>query len=139
MRIAYVLTSLGIGGAERQALALAERVAARSHAVALLVLLGRQPQEWPTTLEPIHIEMRKTPASILAGLWKARCFLRDFQPDIIHSHTFPANIAARLLKVLLPKTAILTTVHNVNEVSRQRMLAYWLTAVVWRLRKSVRR
>jgi glycosyltransferase involved in cell wall biosynthesis len=127
MRIAYVLTSLGIGGAERQALALAERMAARGHAVALLVLLGRQPQEWPTTLEQIHIEMRKTPASILAGLWKARRFLRDFQPDIIHSHTFPANIAARLLKVLLPKTAILTTVHTVNEGSRLRMLAYRLT------------
>src|SRR5271157_1961056 len=127
MRIAYVLTSLGIGGAERQALTLAERMAARGHTVAFLVLLDSQPQEWPTTLEPIHIEMRKTPASILAGLWKARRILRDFQPDIIHSHTYPANIAARLLKVLLPKTPILSTVHTVNEGSRQRMLAYRLT------------
>jgi len=127
MRIAYVLTSLGIGGAERQALALAERMAARGHAVALLVLLGRKPEEWPTTLEPIHVEMRKTPAGILAGLWKARRILRDFQPDIIHSHTYPANIAARLLKVLLPKTAVLSTVHNVQECSWQRMMAYRLT------------
>ena len=48
MRIAYILTSLGVGGAERQALALAERMAARGHEVSLLVLRGRQPQEWAT-------------------------------------------------------------------------------------------
>src|ERR1039457_1898857 len=60
MRIVYLLTSLGVGGAERQALALAERMAARGHAVALLVLRGRQPEEWPTTLDPVHFNMRRT-------------------------------------------------------------------------------
>ena len=34
MRIVYVLTSLGMGGAERQALAQAERMAERGHSVA---------------------------------------------------------------------------------------------------------
>ena len=51
MRIAYVLTSLGFGGAERQVVALAERMAARGHAVSLVVLLPRQSEEWPTTLD----------------------------------------------------------------------------------------
>ena len=41
MRIAYMLTSLGIGGAERQVIALAERMAARGHAVVLIVLKPR--------------------------------------------------------------------------------------------------
>ena len=95
MRIAYVLTSLGMGGAERQVVALAERMAARGHAVALLVLRSCQTEEWPTTLEPIRLDMSRNPASILAGLWKARHFLRDFHPDLIHSHTYPANMAAR--------------------------------------------
>ena len=40
MRIAYMLTSLGIGGAERQVVALAERMAARGHDVLLIVLQG---------------------------------------------------------------------------------------------------
>jgi len=130
MRIAYVLTSLGVGGAERQALALAERMAARGHAVALLVLRGSQPEEWTTTLAPkciVYLEMRKTPASILAGLWKARRFLRDFQPDLIHSNTFPANMAARLLKISFPGAAVLSTIHNVYEGHWPRMLAYRLT------------
>ena len=64
------------------------------------MLRGRQPEEWPTTLEVIRLDMRRNPASILAGLWKARRFLRDFQPDLIHSHTYPANMAARLFKIM---------------------------------------
>lgn len=39
MRIAYLLTSLGIGGAEKQVIALAERMALRGHAVVILTLL----------------------------------------------------------------------------------------------------
>jgi glycosyltransferase involved in cell wall biosynthesis len=71
--------------------------------------------------------MRKSPISILAGLAKARGFLRDFQPDMIHSHTFPANMAARLLKILHSGTAVFSTIHNVYEGRWPRMLAYRLT------------
>jgi glycosyltransferase involved in cell wall biosynthesis len=70
--------------------------------------------------------MRKAPVSFLAGLLRARRRLRDFQPDLIHSHVFPANMAARLLKILLP-AAVLSTVHNIYEGSWPRMLAYRLT------------
>jgi glycosyltransferase involved in cell wall biosynthesis len=127
MRIAYVLTSLGIGGAERQALSLAERMTARGHAVALIVLRGRHPQEWPTTLDGFRLDMRGNPVSILAGMAKARRFLREFRPDLIHSHTYPANMAARMLKLLIQKAAVLSTIHNVYEGSWPRMLAYRLT------------
>src|ERR1035437_9028271 len=127
MQIAYVLTSLGVGGAERQALALAARMRARGHAVSLLVLRGRQPQEWSTTLDPFCLDMCRTPVSILAGLWKGSRYLRDFQPDLIHSHTYPANMAARLLSISLPETAVLSTIHNVYDGRWPRMLAYRLT------------
>ena len=36
MRIVYVLTSLGVGGAEKQAIALAEQMQLRGHSVAIL-------------------------------------------------------------------------------------------------------
>jgi glycosyltransferase involved in cell wall biosynthesis len=127
MRIAYVLTSLGVGGAERQAVALAERMEARGHTVSLVILRRRRPEEWLTALDLIRLDIHRTPASLLAGLAKARRFLRDFRPDIIHSHTFPANMAARLLKLSFPAVAILSTVHNVYEGSWLRMLAYRLT------------
>ncbi|MGP8269906.1 MAG: glycosyltransferase [Terracidiphilus sp.] len=127
MRIVYVLTSLGMGGAERQALAQAQRMAERGHTVAILVLRSRLDEEWPTKLEAVHLDMRKTPMSTLKGLAQARRFLLEFKPDLLHSHSFHANFVARLLKVLVPGTGVLSTVHNVPEGGWLRMLAYRLT------------
>lgn len=126
MRIVYVLTSLGMGGAERVVLALARRMAQRGHTVALLVLRPPVAEQWPTTLPVVHLEMRKTPVSLLAGLAQARRFLREFRPDLVHSHSFHANIVARLLKGLAPPQVV-STVHNVYEGGWLRMLAYRLT------------
>ncbi len=122
-----MLTSLGVGGAERQAVALAERMAARGHAVSLIVLRGRQPHEWPITLDLVRLDVRKNPTSFMAGLAKARRFLSAFQPDLIHSHTYPANMASRLLKICFPAASVLSTVHSVYEGPWPRMLAYRLT------------
>lgn len=127
MRIVTVLTSLGMGGAEKQALAVAERMAKRGHAVALLVLRPRVAEEWPTTFEPVHLDVRKTPVSVLAGLKRAHRFLREFRPDVIHSHSFHANIFTRLLRIPVPRLAVVSTVHNIYEGGRARMLAYRLT------------
>jgi glycosyltransferase involved in cell wall biosynthesis len=136
MRIAYVLTSLGVGGAERQVVELAERMAARSHAVSLLVLRPRQAEEWPTTIDRVYLDVRKRLGSLLSGFAKGRRFLRAFKPELIHSHVYPANMAARLLHLLYP-APVLSTVHNVYEGSGWRMAAYrvtdplscWTTAV----------
>ncbi len=127
MRIVYVLTSLGMGGAERQALAQAQRMAERGHTVAILVLRSRLDEEWPTKVEVVHLDMCKTPFSFLKGLAQARHFLAEFKPDLLHSHSFHANFVARLLKALVPGTVVLSTVHNAYEGGWLRMLAYRLT------------
>jgi glycosyltransferase involved in cell wall biosynthesis len=140
MRIAYVLTSLGVGGAEGQVVALAERMALRGHAVSLVVLRPRQAEEWPTPLDVVRLEMRKTPTSLFAGLARSSRFLRGFQPDLLHSHTFYANMTARLLHLLAlltvarrgftqrrPVAPVISTIHNIYEGRWPRMLAYRLT------------
>jgi glycosyltransferase involved in cell wall biosynthesis len=127
MRIVTVLTSLGVGGAEKQALAVAERMAKRGHDVALLVLMPRLPQEWPTALPIVHLDIRKNPASVVAGFRRGRRFLRDFRPDVVHSHNFHANLLARLFQIGAPRGVIVSTVHNVYEGGWMRMLAYRLT------------
>src|SRR6476659_7940890 len=115
MRIAYMLTSLGIGGAERQVIALAERISARGHAVVLLVLRPRQPEEWPATADVVHLAMDKSLAGIGSGLAHAHRFLRAFRPDLMHSHTFPANITARMLHLLGSTPRVVSTIHNIYE------------------------
>lgn len=137
MRIVYILTSLGMGGAERLVLALGRSMAARGHTVALLVLRPRLPEEWPTNLDVIHLDMRKTPLSILAAILRGRRFLRKFRPDIVHSHGFHGNIVARIFRLLGAGPAPISTIHNVYEGGRLRMIAYRLTDPLSRLTTAV--
>jgi glycosyltransferase involved in cell wall biosynthesis len=127
MVIVYVLTSLGMGGAERQVLALAERMAARGHGVKLLVLRPQLKEQWPAALPVIHLDMRRTPWSVLKGFSRARRFLRGYRPDLVHGHSFHANLVARLLNGFARRPAVLSTVHNVYEGGLHRMIAYRLT------------
>jgi len=127
MRIVYVLTSLGMGGAERQALALAATMAARGHTVAILVLRPPVAEQWPTFLQVIHLGMRRNLLSFLASMARGRHFLGQFRPDLVHSHSFHANFVARLFKLLNPSLIVLSSVHNIYEGGRSRMFAYRLT------------
>ncbi len=127
VRIVYILTSLGMGGAERQAISIAERVANRGHQVSILVLRPRLREEWTTALPVHHLNMRRTPLSFAVSLLHTRRILRNLRPDLIHSHSFHANIFARLLKLFVPRSVILSTIHNVYEGASGRMLAYRLT------------
>jgi glycosyltransferase involved in cell wall biosynthesis len=127
MRIVYVLTSLGMGGAEKLALALGERMADRGHRPAFLVLRPPVALEWPTSLEVIHLDVRRSPASFLAGLSQARRFVAAFRPDLIHGHCFHANIMSRLLGLFPPRPVVVSTIHNVYEGGWPRMLAYRIT------------
>lgn len=127
MRIVYILTSLGMGGAERQAIAIAERMSARGHAVALLVLRPRLAEEWHTSVDVVYLDILKTPVSFFRGIVRARRFVHGFRPGLIHSHMFHANIFARLLKIIVPEPMVLSSVHNVYEGGWMRMLAYRIT------------
>ncbi len=130
MRIVTVLPSLGVGGAEKQALAVAERMARRGHEVALVALRPRLPEEWPTALPTVYLDIRgvsQDTASLVTGYFRGRRFMRDFRPDLLHSHTFHANLWARLLGAGAPGAPVISTVHNVYEGGWLRMLAYRLT------------
>ncbi len=127
MRIVYMLASLGVGGAEKQALGLAQRMAARGHAVTIVTLLPQASEEWPTALPVICLNLRKNPASLFGALFRARRILREHKPDIIHSHNFHANIFARLASLSSGRPVVISTIHNVYEGGWRRMLAYRLT------------
>jgi glycosyltransferase involved in cell wall biosynthesis len=127
MRIVTVLNSLGMGGAEKLALAVAERMARRGHDVALLALMPRLQEQWPTRLPVVYLDMRKNPVSVAAGFRRGRHFLREFRPDLVHSHSFHANMLARLLAICVPRAVVVSSVHNVYEGGWMRMLAYRVT------------
>jgi glycosyltransferase involved in cell wall biosynthesis len=127
MRIVYVLTSLGMGGAEKQVVALAGRMAERGYTVSMISVMPRKAEEWPAPVEVLYLNLRKTPWSALAGWLRARAFLRDFRPDIVHSHSFHANMLGRLLAMSTSGAVVISTIHNVYEGGMMRMLAYRFT------------
>lgn len=136
MRIVYVLTSLGVGGAERQVLGLAQRMAARGHAVKLFVLLPHG--EADLTADPgggpvgiLHLGMSRRPGGLPSGVVRGFALavreVRRFRPDLIHGNNFHGNILARLLGAALRGVPVVSTIHNVYEGGWPRMLAYRLT------------
>jgi glycosyltransferase involved in cell wall biosynthesis len=127
MRIAYMLTSLGIGGAERQAMGLAERVRASGHAVKVLVLKPPEEEQWPSQVEVVHLNLHKGPLSLVASLARAARVLRQFRPDILHCHNFHGNVFGRMLKPALRNVSVISTIHNVYEGGWPRMTAYKLS------------
>jgi glycosyltransferase involved in cell wall biosynthesis len=127
MRILYVLTSLGMGGAEKLALALCERMVQRGHVVSLMVLMPPVSDEWPASFPKLHLNIDHSPVSFARGLRRARRYVAKFAPDLIHSHSFHANLLARLLKFPDTSPAVVSTIHNVYEGGSARMLAYRLT------------
>src|SRR3569833_928259 len=127
MRIAYMLTSLGIGGAEKQVIALGERMAARGHQVALIVLKSAENHEWPTTLKTYRLDMKKSAPGVTCGFVRGRRLLHMLQPDLLHSHTLPANMLARMLRATGAAPQVLSTIHNIYEGGWHRTLAYRAT------------
>ena len=127
MRIVYVLNSLATGGTERQVLSIAGRMAARGHPVALVVLKPREADDCTTALDVVHLDIRKGVAGLVAGLRRGTAFLRAFRPDLVHSHNFHGNMLARMMRLLVRDPRLISTIHNVYEGGRLRMLAYRAT------------
>lgn len=127
MRIAYILNTLQVGGAERQVLALAERMRARGHVVKLIVLREAAPRDLCTDLDVVHLNAARSPLSALRSYMRAVRVVRGFRPDVVHSNQFHGNMLGRALKLAAPSMRLVCAIHNVHEGGRARMLAYRLT------------
>ena len=127
MRILYVITGLGQGGAERVVCDLADEMYQMGHDVKIAYLTGSK------LTQPLHqeIELVKVGLTNIFSLTKAYITLsniiKTYQPDIVHSHMVHANILTRLVKLLTPMNRLISTAHSSNEGSALRMLAYRLT------------
>jgi len=123
MRIAYILNTLGIGGAERLVVSLAERMAARGHAVQIVVLLQEHPEDWKTTVPVVRLGLRPSGRGALRGLARAVGAMRAFRPDVIHGNNFHGNLMARAMRLACPRARVISTLHNEYEGGHGRMLA----------------
>lgn len=118
-RVAFVITGLGVGGAERQVIDLTR--ALTSSGVGVLIVTLIDPSEWgvasigeTAVIAPLGMSRGWPDPRAIARL---RHILDAWKPDIVHAHMIHANILARLA---LGRSSwpLVNTVHNVREGGR---------------------
>lgn len=128
MKIIYITTGLGVGGAERQMLAIAEQFSALGHSVYIISLTkGSEIQPVRNDIPVYELNLEKRVSSLLSGLFSARKIVKSIEPDIVHSHMVHANIFSRALRLTIHINKLICTAHNKNEGGWLRMLAYRIT------------
>ncbi|AQV95283.1 glycosyl transferase family 1 [Cupriavidus necator] len=127
LRIMVITTGLKLGGAEQQIAALAGSFIDLGNDVAILNLTTGTEVDLPPDVLVTELHMRKTPASMLAALRKARRVIRQWQPDVIHAHMIHGNLFARALARTGPMPPVICSAHSAREGGRLRALAYRVT------------
>jgi glycosyltransferase involved in cell wall biosynthesis len=127
MKIFLLANSLSMGGAEKVVVSLADAFVEKGHEVRIAYLTGT------ALVLPRNKNVQVFNLGIISkidgfkAIFKLNKLIRDFQPDVVHSHMVHANIFARLVRLLTPMPFLISTAHSSNEGGKLRMLAYRLT------------
>ena len=127
MKVMYLVTCLGGGGAEKVVSDLADQMFILGHQVRIAYLTG----EILVRPKNINIDLISLDLNNLYGLYSAskkyKKLIQDFQPDVVHAHMVHANIFARINRIGCAIPKLICTAHNSNEGGQLRMLAYKFT------------
>ena len=126
MKIVYIITGLGKGGAESQLISMANHFVGLGHDVHLVSLIGSNDFDERTFKFTIHkLNLSKSIISLMKVLVFVRRILKQIQPDIVHAHMFHANLFSRLLKVISPNHwCLVNTAHSMREGGILRSMLY---------------
>jgi glycosyltransferase involved in cell wall biosynthesis len=126
MRILLLSTSMGMGGADQQILILARAMRARNHQVRIIALapLGQMGVEARDEGIPTEsLELRRSIMD-LPRIFRLVRILREWRPDVLHSHMLHANLLARALRPLAQVPALVSTIHSINDGGALPRAAY---------------
>lgn len=127
MKILYVITGLGQGGAERVVCDLADSMFEGGNDVKIAYLTGEVlTQPVHKNIELIHVNLNRAYDFPKVYLSLSR-IIKNYRPDVVHSHMVHANILTRLLRLIVPINKLISTAHNSNEGGQARMLLYRIT------------
>ncbi len=128
-RLAYLITSSGMGGAEREVCHLARAFKGRGWDVAVISMLPLEPPISELAADGIttaSLGMQQgipDPRAIRA----LRHLLLRWRPDVLHAHMVHANLLARISRLVTPIPVVVSTIYNENEGAQWRYVAYRLT------------
>lgn len=130
MKILYIITGLGMGGAEQQVIALSEEMSRRGYDVEIVALKKRLTRITPLNVNIIvhDLNLNLNVCHLFYSVLKLFRIIREISPDIIHSHMIHANILARIYRFLYTKTPLICTAHSNIEGGALGMFLYRVTS-----------
>lgn len=137
MKILYIITQFGVGGAEKVVQDLANSMSELGHEIKIVSLLDiiKLEVDEKVPIETLKINTR-SPISIVRGLLALRNSIDKFDPDIIHAHCFHANIFSRIANITSTRVLI-NTAHSHIEASSKLMNLYKYTDFLCNLTTNV--
>ncbi len=129
MRVLFVISGLGLGGAERQVVLLARELAKRGHAACIYVLTRHRNRVDELAGSTVELVLDSKRVRLDPGvLWRLRRHIANWRPDVVHGFLYDGNLYSRLASAGsgLP---ILNSERSDNyNVSTLQTLGYRLTA-----------
>jgi glycosyltransferase involved in cell wall biosynthesis len=130
MRIAHVLDSGGLYGAERVLLELATEQQRAGH-MPIIVSIGEphpddKPIESASRARGLEVRaIRMAPGPNPSGAWRVREQLRADRADLVHSHGYKSNILLGLMPARLRGRPMMATIHGYTRPSGWSKLAIY--------------
>lgn len=129
LQIVFLVTSLEYGGRQTQLVRIGTQLKTLGWNITVVSMRPAQAftEELTSTGIPvISLGMRQGIPDPRA-VWMLAKLLRQWQPHILHSHLFHANLLARVTRLLVRIRVLISTAGNIKEGRRWREMAYRLT------------
>lgn len=127
MNILFIITGLGVGGAETQLESLTRQFLKSGFKLRIISLVNLHQVTFNEDIKIDFLDLSINPATWFISLVRALKIVNSFNPDIIHAHMFHANIFSRILKLFNFKIPLINSAHSVNEGGNFRMFLYRAT------------
>ena len=131
MKILFVVSGLGSGGAEDQVILLSKELARLGHRTGIYCLsarTGRLPELGGSGVE-VQVDRKRRPIDP-AVLWRLSRHLRRWRPDLVHAFGFDADVYSRLGAAGAGIPVINSERTDDQRVSRVQHLGYRLTSLL---------
>ncbi|WP_146447252.1 glycosyltransferase [Vibrio cyclitrophicus] len=128
MNIVFVITGLGMGGAETQVCSLADAMANKGFKVSIIYLGGEKVvSPVNSNINVISIGLKKSIFTLFKAILTLRKRIKEISPDVVHTHMVHANLLVRIVRPFTKIPVLITSAHNSNEGGVLRMLLYRVT------------
>lgn len=129
-KIAYIIPTLSLGGAEKQQVNILNDIDTTKYEVKLYILKNQTQLLNQIVNDKIEIKICKIDSlSHLKNIFSFFKDIKSFNPDIIHSQMYNANILARLIKIFLPKSKLINHFHGMSQwMSKSKLFVDKITS-----------